>query len=156
MFSQQLVEPVVSLVVQLWCLGNRGTNTSRRNTLSMELFDDVNQRMHQLLIIKTERVILSCLDIIFPDLDKADVVVGKVAEFVSFFQEYKGCCITIPRSTFCKAVVTVVRLFKNLEVTLSRCMKYIMYARVPIKTSLTNFDTENIIATVERKIAVLK
>ena len=42
-------------------------------------FEDVNQRMHQIVIIKTERVILSCLDIIFPDLDKADVVVGKVA-----------------------------------------------------------------------------
>ena len=44
----------------------------------MELFNDVNQRMHQLLIIKTEQgCILSCLDIIFPDLDNADVAVGK-------------------------------------------------------------------------------
>ena len=38
----------------------------------MELFDDVNQRMHQLMIIKTERVILSCLGIIFHDLDRAE------------------------------------------------------------------------------------
>ena len=78
MFSQQLVEPVASLAVQALVSKEKGAKHFTY-TLSMELFDDVNQRMHQLVIIKTERVILSCLDIIFPDLDKADVVVGKVA-----------------------------------------------------------------------------
>ena len=79
MFSQQLVEPVALLAVQALVSKEKGANHYTSNTLSMELIDDVNQRMHHLVIIKTERVILSCLDIIFPDLDKADVVVGKVA-----------------------------------------------------------------------------
>ena len=79
MFPQQLVEPVASLVLQALVSTEKGAKHYTSNTLSMELFDDVNQCTHQLVIIKTERVILSCLDIIFPDLDKADVVVGKVA-----------------------------------------------------------------------------
>ena len=79
MFSQQLVELVASLAVPALVSKEEGTKHFTSNTLSMELFDDVNQRMHQLMIIKTERVMLNCLDIIFPDLDKADVVVGKVA-----------------------------------------------------------------------------
>ena len=79
MFPQQLVEPVASLVLQALVSKEKGAKHYTSNILSMVLFDDVNQRMHQLVIIKAERVILSCLDIIFPDLDKADVVVGKVA-----------------------------------------------------------------------------
>ena len=79
MLSQQLVEAVASLVVQALVSEEKGAKHYTFNTLSMEIFDNVNQRMHQFVIIKTERVILSFLDIIFPDLDKADVVVGKVA-----------------------------------------------------------------------------
>ena len=79
MFSQQLVKPVALLAVQALVSKEKGAKHYTSNTLSMELIDDVNQRMHHLVIIKTERVILSCLDIIFPNLDKADVVVGKVA-----------------------------------------------------------------------------
>ena len=79
MLSQQLVEPVASLVVQALVSKEKGANHYTSNTLSMELIEDVNQRIHHLVIIKTERVILSCLEIIFPDLDKAHVVVGKVA-----------------------------------------------------------------------------
>ena len=75
MFPQQLVEPAAF------------------NTLSMELFDDVNQRMHGLVITVlipsgSSLALSRCIDIIFPDLDKADidldkadVVVVKVALF---------------------------------------------------------------------------
>ena len=62
-FSQQMV---ASLVVHAMVSKEKGAKHYTSNTLSMEPFDDVNQRMHQLVNIKTERVILSCLDIISP------------------------------------------------------------------------------------------
>ena len=46
MFSQQLVEPVASLVVQALVSKEKGAKHYTSNTLSMELIDDVNQRMH--------------------------------------------------------------------------------------------------------------
>ena len=77
MFLSSLLSQLHRLLYPLWCLGNRGDKQYTSNTLPIELFDDFNQRMHQIVIILTERVILSCLDIIFPDLDKADALVGR-------------------------------------------------------------------------------
>ena len=72
---QQLVEPVASLVVPILVSVEEGTIHYTSNALPMKLIDDVNQSMHQFLVIKAE----CCLYIIFPDLDKTYVQVGKVA-----------------------------------------------------------------------------
>ena len=44
--SQQLVESVASLVVPAMVSREQGDKHYTSNTLSKELFDDVNQRMH--------------------------------------------------------------------------------------------------------------
>ena len=52
--SQQLVEPVASLVVPATVYmvsREQGDKRYTSNTLSMELYDAVNQHMHQIVII---------------------------------------------------------------------------------------------------------